>query len=59
MIKELTGSTSEIVFKSLPHDDPCRRKPDISLASEKLEWKPEVMVEEGLRKTVDFFKDLV
>jgi len=56
---ELTGSKSKIVFMPLPVDDPLQRKPDISLAKEKLNWKPEIHLEEGLLKTIDYFKKLI
>lgn len=53
----LTGSSSEIVFRPLPSDDPRQRKPDIRLAHEKLNgWQPEVPLEEGLKKTIDYFR---
>ena len=58
-IIELTRSKSRIVFKELPADDPVRRKPDISLAKEKLGWEPKVKLEDGLRKTVEYFKELI
>ena len=58
-IIELTGSRSELVFRELPKDDPVRRCPDISLAGEKLEWKPVVDLNEGLRKTTDYFKGVI
>ena len=56
MIKELTGSTSEIVFHPLPEDDPKQRQPDITLAKTALCWQPSVPVREGLRHTVEYFK---
>ena len=56
-IIRLTGSSSEIRFKPLPLDDPVRRQPDISLAKEKLNWEPIVSREEGLRKTIDYFRE--
>ena len=43
----------------LPSDDPVKRKPDISLAKEKLDWQPVVNIEQGLEKTIDYFKTLV
>jgi len=55
----LTGSRSEIVFNSLPSDDPKQRKPDIRLAREKLGWKPKISLDEGLGKTVEYFKHLL
>ena len=54
-ILELTGSKSEMVTKPLPQDDPTRRKPDISLAKEKLGWQPTVNVEDGLKRTIEDF----
>ena len=51
-----TGSKSRIVFKALPADDPARRCPDISLAREKLGWQPAVVLEDGLARTVDYFR---
>jgi UDP-glucuronate decarboxylase len=46
------------MFEPLPQDDPERRRPDISLARETLAWTPSVTLEEGLRKTIDYFDDL-
>jgi dTDP-glucose 4,6-dehydratase len=54
-IIRLTGSSSEIVFKPLPPDDPKVRRPDTSLAERVLDWRPGVPVEEGLRRTRDYF----
>jgi UDP-glucuronate decarboxylase len=56
---ELTGSQSKIIFKELPEDDPLRRKPDISLAKEKLNWIPNVSLEIGLYKTINYFKEVI
>ena len=56
---ELTNSKSEIVFEPLPPDDPKQRQPDITLAREVLGWEPRVSLEEGLKKTIDFFDDLL
>ena len=53
---ELTGSKSKIVFKPLPPDDPAQRQPDITLAKEKLNWQLIVPLEDGLKKTVEYFK---
>jgi len=55
-IVAMTGSKSKIVHKPLPSDDPTQRQPDIALAGEKLGWKPKVSVDEGLRRTIDFFR---
>lgn len=56
MIKTLTGSRSEIVFQELPEDDPRQRQPDIATAAAKLNWSPQVKVQDGLQKTIAFFK---
>ena len=55
----LTGSKSGIIFKPLPQDDPLQRKPDISLAREKLDWEPTIKLEEGLNRTIEYFKGIV
>lgn len=55
-IIRLSGSESGIVFRELPEDDPKQRKPDISVAKKHLNWKPKVRVEEGLKKTIEWFK---
>ncbi|HEX4467576.1 MAG TPA: UDP-glucuronic acid decarboxylase family protein [Solirubrobacteraceae bacterium] len=52
-VKELTGSTSDIVFEALPVDDPKQRKPDTTLARELLGWSPEVSLREGLQRTIE------
>ena len=54
---QLTGSTSRIVYKPLPMDDPQRRQPDISLAKERLGWQPVVKLDEGLARIIDYFRD--
>ena len=56
---ELTGSPSQLVFKPLPADDPLQRKPDISLAQQELGWEPSVMLDEGLSRTVGYFRELM
>ncbi|MCB9015489.1 MAG: SDR family oxidoreductase [Lentimicrobiaceae bacterium] len=56
---KLTGSSSKIVKKPLPSDDPLQRQPDISLAKSKLGWEPKVELEEGLIKTIEYFKGIV
>jgi UDP-glucuronate decarboxylase len=55
----LTGSTSKIVKMPLPADDPMMRKPDISLANKELNWNPNTQLEEGLLKTIEFFKTVI
>ena len=59
MIIGLTGSNSRIDYRPLPMDDPKRRQPDISLAREKLDWEPIVRIEEGLKKTVEYFRERI
>ncbi len=58
-IISLTGSTSSIVHLPLPADDPTQRQPDISLAKKELGWEPAVMLDEGLVKTIDYFKGIL
>jgi UDP-glucuronate decarboxylase len=53
---QLTRSNSKIIYKSLPSDDPMMRQPDISLAKKELKWSPKIELEEGLIKTIEFFK---
>ncbi|TCJ40213.1 UDP-glucuronic acid decarboxylase family protein [Parafrankia sp. BMG5.11] len=59
MVIEQTGSRSELQFQPLPQDDPLQRKPDISLARDKLGWEPKVPLEEGLAKTIEFFQEVL
>jgi UDP-glucuronate decarboxylase len=59
LVLEKTGSASRIVFESLPQDDPRQRKPDISLAKRVLDWQPTVKLEEGLIRTIDYFRKVV
>ncbi len=54
----LTGSSSKIVFRPLPSDDPRKRRPDIRLAREKLGWEPKIDLEEGLTSTIEYFRRL-
>ncbi len=58
-ILELSGSSSEINFKALPADDPKKRKPDITRARDILQWEPEIELEEGLKKTIDYFDEIL
>lgn len=55
----LTGSKSKIIFKPLPQDDPLQRRPDITLAKEKLHWEPRIDVENGLNKTIEYFRSIL
>jgi UDP-glucuronate decarboxylase len=55
----LTGSNSKIIFKDLPEDDPKQRQPNIDLAKEKLNWEPKITLEEGLNRTIDYFKKVL
>jgi UDP-glucuronate decarboxylase len=55
----LSNSKSEIIFKKLPADDPKQRRPDISQARKILEWEPEIELEEGLKRTIDYFDELL
>jgi UDP-glucuronate decarboxylase len=57
-IVALTGSKSKLKFKPLPGDDPTQRCPDISLAMKRLNWKPKIQLEEGLKKTISYFDKL-
>lgn len=56
---ELTGTKSKIVFEDLPSDDPMQRQPDITLAKKELNWEPKIQLEEGLKKTIEYFKQVV
>jgi UDP-glucuronate decarboxylase len=55
---KLSGASSRLIQKPLPSDDPTRRRPDISLAKSELGWEPEVGLEQGLRKTIDWFRTI-
>lgn len=55
----LTSSKSKLIFKELPADDPRQRRPDIALAKEKLNWEPKISLDDGLQKTVDYFRTIV
>ena len=58
-ILRLTASGSKLVFRPLPEDDPTQRQPDISKAKQILDWEPRVELEEGLNKTIDYFKQII
>ena len=57
-IKKMTGSSSELVYSDLPLDDPSKRRPDISKATSVLGWTPTVTVDDGLKKTIEYYKSL-
>jgi len=59
LVIKMTGSKSKIIYEKLPADDPVRRKPDISLANKALEWTPKVKLEDGLARTIEYFRRLV
>lgn len=59
LILELVGGKSKIVFKPLPVDDPKVRRPDITLAKQRLQWQPKIPVREGLKKTIEFYRKIV
>lgn len=59
VLKMIPESKSKIVYTSLPEDDPQKRKPDISLAKEKLGWEPKIELEEGLEKTIEYFRKAI
>jgi UDP-glucuronate decarboxylase len=56
---KLTDSKSKINYEPLPQDDPLQRKPDISLAKKELDWAPKVELEEGLKKTIEYFREVL
>jgi len=58
-IIKMTNSRSKLTFETLPTDDPMQRRPDILLAGQVLGWNPEISVEEGLEKTIKYFKSLL
>lgn len=58
-IIQLTGSSSKIIFKPLPEDDPLQRQPIIELAKKELDWQPHTQLEEGLKKTIAYFKGVI
>ncbi|MFM1921277.1 MAG: hypothetical protein RLZZ303_2911 [Candidatus Hydrogenedentota bacterium] len=59
LVIEMTNSKSELVFMPLPADDPTRRKPDISVAKEKLGWEPKVKLSDGLKPTIEYFDQML
>ncbi|HEX2975771.1 MAG TPA: NAD-dependent epimerase/dehydratase family protein, partial [Bacteroidales bacterium] len=59
MVIRMTGSKSKIIYLALPQDDPRQRKPDISLAKKELAWEPVIRLEEGLGKTIEYFRGIL
>lgn len=59
LIIKLTDSKSKITYRELPADDPTKRQPDITLAKKELGWKPQIDIENGLLKTIEYFKELL
>ncbi len=59
VLKFIPESTSKIIYKELPQDDPKQRQPDISLAKKELHWEPKIKVDEGLGKTIEYFRGVV
>ena len=59
IVISMTGSKSKIVYQPLPSDDPLQRKPVIELAKKELDWEPTIPLEEGLKKTIAYFKGIV
>ncbi len=58
-VRDLTGSSSELVHEPLPQDDPKQRQPDITLARDQLGWEPRVALRDGLRPTIAYFEGLL
>jgi len=58
-IIELTGSSSKLIYKDLPQDDPQQRCPDISLALKEIQWEPKINRTQGLKKTIDYFENIL
>lgn len=58
-VTKMTGSHSKVIYKKLPEDDPRQRKPDITLAKNKLQWQPKIKLDIGLKKTIGYFKKVI
>lgn len=58
LVMEMTGSRRQVVYKPLPADDPTQRRPDISLAKERLGWEPKIPLREGLARTIEYFRSI-
>jgi UDP-glucuronate decarboxylase len=59
LVLKYTNSSSKISFQALPQDDPRQRKPDITYAQQQLDWQPQVFLDEGLQKTIAYFKEII
>lgn len=59
LVLRLTGSSSRIEFRPLPHDDPVQRQPDIRKAKRLLDWEPKVALEDGLKETIRYFNKII
>lgn len=59
LVIELTGSKSKMIFEPLPSDDPIQRRPNITQASERLNWEPKIQLKDGLKKTIMYFKSIL
>lgn len=59
LVIQLTGSSSTLIYEPLPSDDPLQRKPDISLADSVLDWHPKINLEQGLKKTIEYFSQVI
>jgi UDP-glucuronate decarboxylase len=59
VLRLIPESKSQLVYRELPSDDPLQRQPDISLAKEKLKWEPKINLEDGLKKTIEYFRKIV
>ena len=57
VLKLIPQSASQIVYQPLPEDDPRQRRPDIALAQKKLNWVPQIKLEDGLKATIEYFKE--
>ena len=59
IVIELTGSSSKLIYKELPQDDPTQRRPDITLAKKELDWEPTIQLKEGLMSTIEYFRQVI
>lgn len=59
LVIELTKTNSRIIYESLPSDDPTQRKPIIDLAKKELNWEPQIMLRDGISKTIEYYKSVL